>query len=158
MMQLDQWASTLSDMLRKLNPTELVRAEVPLFADELAAASPKRSGNLRRSWLARKMEVLSTAVYALMVDRGGRIVARRRASLVIPFGGYRIGSVGYVTVADRFGKGSSIVSTATGQVAGVRRRSVRIRSRKYLERGREAFVAKSERAMAGKLERMAPRG
>lgn len=157
-MTLDEWAKDLAAMLRRLNPIALVRAEAPALAKALALASPVRTGRLRKSWLAHRMSVLSRSIYATFVDRGGRIVARNRATMVIPFGRYRIGAPGYVTVADRYGKGGSIVDRSTGRLVGVRRHSVRIRARRYLERGRESFVVRSETRMAARLERMAPRG
>jgi hypothetical protein len=135
---LERWAPRLAGELRDL--PEALDRELTEEADRLARTTarhaPRRTGFLARSFKGDEQQVTSTAPYAVTASEGGVIRARAHGWLLIPVRpGYRPGP-GFVTVRARNGE-RVVLRAGTPELWAIRRREVRIRGSRYLERALE---------------------
>jgi hypothetical protein len=135
---LERWAPRLAGELRDL--PEALDRELTAEADRLARTAARlvqrRSGALARSFRGEDHRVTSTKPYAVMASEGGVIRARAHGWLLVPVRpGYHPGP-GFSTVTTRGGQ-RIVIRNGTHELWAVRRREVRVRGSRYLERALE---------------------
>lgn len=146
---LERWAPRLAGDLRAL-PEALDRA-LDTEADHLARTAgrlaPRASGRLARSFVGQDHRVTSTAPYAVVASEGGIIRARAHGWLLVPVRpGYRPGP-GFTTVTTRGGE-RIVIRSGTRELWAIRRREVRIRGSRYLERALDAHLQEAPERVA----------
>lgn len=153
---LERWAPELAADLERLarNQIDLVEPEAPILRDSLRRFAPRASGVLRRSFgwentVATGLTVTSSAPYAALQSEGG-VVRAKRGWMTIPIRlGYRPGA-GFVTVRGRDGH-QYIVRAGTHELWATRRREVRIRGSRYLDRALAAYLPDADERVADRL-------
>lgn len=111
--------------------------------------APRVSGRLRRSFDSRDGTVTTSVDYAEIVDRGGAIRARAHGYLVVPVRpGVR--PLDAVTVGPRGNQ--IIVRSGTYELWAVRRREVRIRGTRYLQRAEAAHLPEARAEIVQELQ------
>jgi len=143
--RLERYLRTTPGRVRHLVEDELPR-DLAAWAGRLA---PRVSGRLRRSFDTRGSAVTSSVDYAELVDRGGTIRARAHGFLLVPV---RPGQrpLDAVTVGPRGAQ--VIVRSGTYELWAVRRREVRIRGTRYLQRAEAAHVREARKDLAEELQ------
>lgn len=143
--ELEHWAPHLArdlDRVRRDLP-EILEVEADHLAATTRRLAPRRSGALRASIMARGPDVTSSVPYAVLQSEGGVIKALRRGWLTIPVRrGYKPGA-GYVTVRGRDGH-QYVVRSGSYDLWAVRRRQVRIRGSRYLDRALAAHLEQAD--------------
>lgn len=137
----DHWALRLaSDYREAVGRLPLtMRQEARLLAARVRRLAPVDSRRLQNSIRETEAAVTSDVPYAEIQDQGGVITARQHGWLTIPVRrGYRP-APGFVTLRSRDGN-QIVVRSGTRELWAIRRREVRIKGSRYLERALEGHL------------------